>query len=147
MYQNVKTSIYAYIDHQTESIIDNNLEDYLKSIGKANFFNNLSYILKEVVGNANKANLKRAYFHLNDLDIKDNRKVAVIGKRVYDALFEIGEESSHTTISTKVFSEMMWRSLSINLPAMLDIITTLIHVVTNRGGTLLLDCFSYPCHG
>ncbi|MCK4797791.1 MAG: hypothetical protein KAT05_10430 [Spirochaetes bacterium] len=72
MYQNVKTSIYAYIDHQTESIIDNNLEDYLKSIGKANFFNNLSYILKEVVGNANKANLKRAYFHLNDLDIKSS---------------------------------------------------------------------------
>jgi putative nucleotidyltransferase with HDIG domain len=60
---------FSYIDHEKESFIEESLEKYLVAIGKINFFQSLSYILKEMVGNANKANLKRIHFLLNNLDI------------------------------------------------------------------------------
>jgi hypothetical protein len=51
-------------------------------------------------------------------------------------LFERGEASNHTTISTKAFSERMWRSLSINVALMLDIITTPVTVVKKYNTTI-----------
>lgn len=60
---------FSYIDHEKEVFIEDNLEKYLVSIGKINLFQQLSYILKEMVGNANKANLKRIHFQINNLDI------------------------------------------------------------------------------
>ena len=72
MVENLKTLTFPYINHEKEVIIDNNLESYLKSIRKLNLFLSLSYILKEMVGNANKANLKRTYFFVKNLDIKSS---------------------------------------------------------------------------
>jgi putative nucleotidyltransferase with HDIG domain len=61
---------FSYIDHEREILLESTLEKYLVSIGKINLFQQLSYILKEMAGNANKANLKRIHFHLKNLDIK-----------------------------------------------------------------------------
>lgn len=67
--QQSKSLIYAYIDHQVENAIDNNLISFLNDIKKNSLFLNLSYIIKELVANAYKANLKRVHFKLNNLDI------------------------------------------------------------------------------
>jgi len=64
-----KTLLYAYIDHSTETVIDTTLNLFLNEINKLSLFQNLSYILKELIGNANKANLKRVYFYIKRLDI------------------------------------------------------------------------------
>ncbi len=61
---------FSYINHEKEILLENTLEKYLVAIGKINFFQQLSYILKEMAGNANKANLKRIHFKLKNLDIK-----------------------------------------------------------------------------
>ena len=61
---------FPFINHEREVLIETTLEKYLVSIGKINLFQQLSYILKEMAGNANKANLKRIHFHLKNLDIK-----------------------------------------------------------------------------
>ena len=67
----VKTCIYAYIDHHIESAIDKTLHEFLDKISKPSLFMNLSYMLKEIVSNANKANLKRAHFIIKKLDIEE----------------------------------------------------------------------------
>jgi len=64
-----KELLFDYIDHNKETIIETNLKDYLSLIKKPNLFQHLSYIIKEMVGNANKANLKRIHFFLNELNI------------------------------------------------------------------------------
>lgn len=64
-----KTAIYAYIDHQVESAIDNQLLDFLKSFDLSSLFLPLSYITKELVANAFRANLKRVHFKIMNLDI------------------------------------------------------------------------------
>ncbi len=61
---------FPYINHEREMEIEKNLKRYLKVLNKENLFLYLSYILKEMVGNANKANLKRIYFIHKNLDIK-----------------------------------------------------------------------------
>ncbi len=61
---------FSFINHEKEVLLENTLEKYLVSIGKINLFQQLSYILKEMAGNANKANLKRIHFYLKNLDIK-----------------------------------------------------------------------------
>jgi len=70
--QQAKSLIYAYIDHQVENAIDNNLLTFLNEIKKNSLFLNLSYMIKELVANAYKANLKRVHFKLNRLDINSS---------------------------------------------------------------------------
>jgi len=60
---------YNWFDHSKEAEIDVYLKKYLGVFGKINLFFNISYIIKELVGNANKANLKRVHFIVNNLDI------------------------------------------------------------------------------
>lgn len=64
-----KTLQFHYIDHTIETEIDEELKRILSSINKLNLYNNLSYMIKEITGNAFKANIKRAYFYKKDLDI------------------------------------------------------------------------------
>jgi putative nucleotidyltransferase with HDIG domain len=63
---------YSFINHEREMEIEKNLKRYLIILNKENLFQYLSYILKEMVGNANKANLKRVFFFQKDLNIKSN---------------------------------------------------------------------------
>lgn len=70
MHQNRITFQFAYVNHEKETMLENGLFDYLKSLGKIKNFQTVSYILKELVGNACKANLKRAHFKDLNLDIK-----------------------------------------------------------------------------
>ena len=60
---------FPFVNHEKEIIIDESLEKFLRLIGKKNLYEQLSYILKEIVGNANKANFKRLYFIKKNLDI------------------------------------------------------------------------------
>jgi len=69
MGDNIITLNYPFIDHQKEVVIETTLKSYLKNLNKANLFQQLSYILKEMIGNANKANLKRIHFIMNNLNI------------------------------------------------------------------------------
>lgn len=69
MAENVKTLKFPYIDHQFELQIDSELGLFLEEIGKKEFHSTLSYVLKEIVGNANKANMKRVHFYVKKLDI------------------------------------------------------------------------------
>jgi putative nucleotidyltransferase with HDIG domain len=67
----IKSLKYSFIDHAKEMEIEESLQKYLENLGKPDLFDSLSYILKEMVGNANKANLKRVHFFIKDLDIHD----------------------------------------------------------------------------
>lgn len=69
MIDNLKTYKYLYIDHEQEVKIEEELINYLKKVKKENLTNELSYIIKEMVGNANKANMKRVHFSIKELNI------------------------------------------------------------------------------
>lgn len=71
MPENLKKIELSYINHEKEGIIEEFLANYLNDIGKSDFFPFLSYILKELAGNANKANLKRIHFRRLNLDINN----------------------------------------------------------------------------
>lgn len=66
---NQRTISFPVIDHQKEMVLDESLAKYLESLGKSEYFTHLSYILKELANNANKANLKRIYFLQRGIDI------------------------------------------------------------------------------
>ncbi|MCF7914011.1 MAG: hypothetical protein K9L66_02460 [Spirochaetaceae bacterium] len=59
---------YSYLGNERE-YIDTVLERYLSEVGLNVLMNNISYCIHEVAGNAHKANLKRLYFDLKQLDI------------------------------------------------------------------------------
>ncbi|MDY7029791.1 MAG: hypothetical protein SVR04_15975, partial [Spirochaetota bacterium] len=63
---------YSYLGVERD-YIDNVLRKYLKQVGMHVLINNISYCIHEVAGNAHKANLKRLYFEMKDLDINDPR--------------------------------------------------------------------------
>jgi len=67
--ENLKTLELSYIDHEQEGILEEFLSNYINNLGKGDFFPFLSYILKEMAGNANKANLKRIHFRRLNLNI------------------------------------------------------------------------------
>ncbi len=67
----VFSKIFSYFNHEREIIIENDLKAYLRFLNKENLFQHLSYILKEMIGNANKANLKRIHFIFKDMDISN----------------------------------------------------------------------------
>ena len=55
----------------TENYIVDVLHYYLKSIGKEKIFDHLSYCLRELLGNAKKANTKRVFFDDEKLSIQN----------------------------------------------------------------------------
>lgn len=59
---------YSYLGEERE-YIDSVLDRYLSEVGLNALMNNISYCIHEVAGNAHKANLKRLYFDLKNLDI------------------------------------------------------------------------------
>ncbi|MFW5712952.1 MAG: hypothetical protein ACOC2R_01245 [Spirochaetota bacterium] len=59
---------YSYLGEERE-YIDSVLDRYLSEVGMNALMNNISYCIHEVAGNAHKANLKRLYFDLKNLDI------------------------------------------------------------------------------
>ncbi len=62
-------TLYSYLGGERE-YIDTVLNRYLGEVGLNALMNNISYCIHEVAGNAHKANLKRLYFDLKQLDIK-----------------------------------------------------------------------------
>ena len=60
---------FSYINNHKERLIDQMAQEFLDEINKSNFFTSISYIIKELAGNANKANLKRIFFEDKGLDI------------------------------------------------------------------------------
>lgn len=71
MLDNLVTLKYPFINHEMERKIESELENYLSSIQRNHFFSYLNYILKELAGNANKANMKRVHFAFYDLNINN----------------------------------------------------------------------------
>jgi len=61
----------SFISHESEQYIDKVLEKFLIELGHKNIYNVISYCLKELVVNANKANTKRVYFTEKNLDISN----------------------------------------------------------------------------
>jgi len=72
MVDKLVTLKYPFINHDMEIKIEKELENYLTSIDKDHLFSSLNYILKELAGNANKANMKRVHFNFYDLDINNS---------------------------------------------------------------------------
>ena len=70
MPENVKTLKYAFINHEIELVIEDTVYKYLENISKDNLFESLNYIVKEIAGNANKANMKRIHFRRKNLKIE-----------------------------------------------------------------------------
>lgn len=68
---------FAAYDHGVRTQIEAALQSFLESCGKAELHASLNYLLAEVIGNADKANLKRAYFSLADLDITSEKDYAL----------------------------------------------------------------------
>ena len=62
---------YNYIDHDYELEIMEILSVFLNEIGQSEYKELLSYSLRELCANASKANLKRLYFKIKNLDINN----------------------------------------------------------------------------
>jgi putative nucleotidyltransferase with HDIG domain len=71
MPDNIKTLKFPFVNHEIEMNIEDTVFHYLKEISKEDFFQSLNYIIKEMAGNANKANLKRIHFRRKNLNIRD----------------------------------------------------------------------------
>ncbi|MBN2546451.1 MAG: HDOD domain-containing protein [Spirochaetes bacterium] len=63
---------FNYINNDKEKLIENELKNALKIIGRRYFFDDLSFIVKEMINNANKANFKSVFYSLNNLNIASN---------------------------------------------------------------------------
>lgn len=74
MKKNNQTMKFPYINHQIELVIEDKVYKYLKEMTRENLFESLNYIVKEVAGNANKANMKRIHFRRKDLNIHDHKE-------------------------------------------------------------------------
>ena len=59
------------LSHDTEQYLDELLGLFLKELGREQLHGPLSYCLRELAVNAKKANTKRIYFQLKDLDIQN----------------------------------------------------------------------------
>jgi len=57
------------LPHEAHALLDRILETYLVELGQEKILEPLSYCLKELIVNAQKANTKRVYFQENGLDI------------------------------------------------------------------------------
>jgi len=70
----VPLSIKLYsIPHETEIYIERLLEAFLREMGHDNLKDRISYCLREIALNAQKANIKRVYFLERDLDINNKK--------------------------------------------------------------------------
>jgi putative nucleotidyltransferase with HDIG domain len=61
------------IPHETEIYMEKLLEAFLIELGHENLKDRISYCLREIALNAQKANIKRIYFTERDLDINDKK--------------------------------------------------------------------------
>lgn len=61
---------------ETENDLDEILAVYLEELGRRPLKEHLAYLLREMTGNARKANLKRVYFRTKGLDITDPEEYA-----------------------------------------------------------------------
>lgn len=86
------STYFPVYDHGVRNSVEAALETFLTSQGKAEYHSSLAYLLAEVIGNSDKANLKRAYFSLVGLDIHESRDYAVGMKGFRDALHSRQEE-------------------------------------------------------
>jgi len=59
------------LPHESHALLDRILETYLGELGQERIFEPMSYCLKELIINAQKANMKRVYFGEKGLDILD----------------------------------------------------------------------------
>jgi HD-like signal output (HDOD) protein len=59
------------LPHEAHALLDRILEIYLEELGQSRILEPLSYCLKELIVNAQKANTKRLYFEEKGLDILD----------------------------------------------------------------------------
>lgn len=60
------------LSHETEQYLEELLGLFLKELGREQLHGPLSYCLRELAVNAKKANTKRVYFQLKDLDIQNS---------------------------------------------------------------------------
>jgi putative nucleotidyltransferase with HDIG domain len=60
------------LPHEAHALLDRILEVYLDELGQSRILEPLSYCLKELITNAQKANTKRLYFEEKGLDILDD---------------------------------------------------------------------------
>ena len=61
------------LPHESHALLDRILEAYLDELGQEKILEPLSYCLKELIVNAQKANTKRLYFEEKGLDITDDK--------------------------------------------------------------------------
>ncbi len=71
---------FHYINNDKEKLIENELKNALKIIGRRYFFEDLSFIVKEMINNASKANFKSVYYSLHNLNItsSDDYKTNIV---------------------------------------------------------------------
>ncbi|MFI5369238.1 MAG: hypothetical protein ACHQ1F_09520, partial [Spirochaetia bacterium] len=60
------------LPHESHALLDRILEVYLEELGQEQILEPLSYCLKELIINAQKANTKRLYFEEKGLDIRSD---------------------------------------------------------------------------
>ena len=63
------------LPHESHALLDRILEAYLVELGQERILEPLSYCLKELIVNAQKANTKRLYFEEKGLDILNDDRL------------------------------------------------------------------------
>jgi hypothetical protein len=61
------------LPHESHALLDRIMEAYLAELGQERILEPLSYCLKELIVNAQKANMKRLYFEEKGLDILNDQ--------------------------------------------------------------------------
>jgi len=77
---------FTSFTHDQHAMMDRLVEVFLTELGQERFLEPLAYCVKELIGNAQKANIKRMYFLEKDLAITDEKD------------YKIGMEQFHHTL-------------------------------------------------
>ena len=80
------------LPHESHALLDRILEAYLVELGQERILEPLSYCLKELIINAQKANTKRLYFEEKGLDIP--------ARQDYDGAWRLPRASRRSASST-----------------------------------------------
>jgi putative nucleotidyltransferase with HDIG domain len=92
------------LPHESHALLDRILETYLVELGQEKILEPLSYCLKELIGNAQKANTKRLYFEEKGLDIDNETEYE---KGMVDFRRESAERIEHWLALLKERGELI----------------------------------------
>jgi len=110
---------FGYIDKEEAEFIIEVLGVILQELNKTYLMEEISYVLREFVTNANKSNLKRVYFNFLSLDIHNpenyRKGMETFAKDLHDKLSVLNKDFQKYSLYTKVAFQVKGNVLKIEI--------------------------------